>query len=710
MKIKRILLITLLVFVLVVTIIPLVGYQMLKSRDIRSFISKQVQNRTGWSLSYSNHEISLFSGIILHDLDVSGPEGFTMTAAEIQLKPSYFKLLTGTLFLKEATILQPHIRLVLGPEKSGSTQNKPATTGPSEPGKPPVGLITVLNGRLEVVRPRQTVQINGIEFSITPEGVFDGSFQPGSAGNRLIVSGNIDDRMQLEKLRAELDVSDIASLAELMDAPLPIAQLEADIELTLEPQKSGRAWNMKMETRTMELKPGFPEGNIPFQINLSGTASDKLDQITLSEGQCSIGELFFSGSGNLLPEVELQLTGHELPVADLTRLIPPDVSPFPPSLSLNGMADLKARISGSNTDVQLQFDRVKASPEGIPPLAVTGELSVSGPDIRIPEIRLEGDWLEATVQGGIGSFLSDHPTTELAVHIHRATIPPATTHKETPRVEDGSEKNHATQAEPIPVTYPDFEGVRHRIGITADRLLVNGIELLDLNGRLQADDNRVQFDLTRARVMDGDLDMKATIKPDGQGIRFTVSGNGKQIKPKDTLKWRLPLEGGIADFRFTLSGSGNRTDQIRDGLTGSVDYSLSETRLRDTPVLRQLSEILNTELAGQRVKEIKSTFSVEDGWIYTGDPVLRTEPLSIQATGRFSLAGNLDLKPKINLTAETSERLPGTLKKLTGSGPVEIPFTVTGTWSKPSVKPDTGGIVKDAADQLKKKLLKKLFK
>ncbi len=710
MKIKRIFLITLLIIVLAVAIIPLVGYQMLKSRDIRSFISKQIEARTGWSMTYSNHEISLFSGIMLHDLQVSGPDGFSMTAGEVQLKPSYFKLLTGTLYLKEATIDHPHIRLVLGTGKTVPIEDQQPQKQRSVSPKQPVGLITILEGTVDLVRPDRTVQISGIELSLTPDGTFDGTLQLGAAGNRLSASGDIDRSMQLNGLRAEIEVADIASLADLLDTPLPVTQLVADVEITMEPGESGRNWDMKIETRSMKLEAGYPQGNIPFQATLNGTASVELDRINLTKGQFSIGELFFVAKGTLLPKPQLQLNGHELPVQSLVSLIPPDVSPFPPSLSLEGVAELRASVSQTDMNVDLQFDRVKASPEGVSPLAVTGELSISGPDIRIPEIRLKGDWLEATVQGGVAKFLSDHPATELALHIRQAKLPAASSEKTLQPVETGSDGKETVEAEPVPITYPDFEGVRHQIRITADRMTVMGTELADITGNLQADDRRLQLDITQLHVLEGDLTFNAMIKPDKSGVRFVASGKGNDLKPGDRIPWRLPLDGGVADFQFNINGAGDRTDRIRESLSGTIDYTLSETVLRDTPVIRQLSEILNTPLAGQRVQQIQSVLSVKDGWVDTGSPTLKTRALSIQAAGRFSLAGSLDLAPKIHLTAETAAQLPGTLRKLAGSGPVDIPFTVTGSWSNPSVKPDTSGIVKDAADQLKKKLLNRLFK
>lgn len=709
MNIKRILLIVLLVFVLGLIIVPLAGYQMLKSRDIRAFISGQVEARTGWHLSYSDHELAFFNGIELHDLDVTGPDGFTMTAAQVRLKPSYFRLLTGTLYMKEVTVTHPYIRLGPGNDETEPvTDDQPAGES-GKNGKLPVGLVTILDGTVELVRPDQTVQINGIELSLTPDGNFNGSLQPGSSENRLTASGTMNARMQLQRLRAEMELSDIVSLGELAGTALPITQLEADIELTLEPGESGRKWGMVVEATTVKLKPEYPQGNIPLRATLNGTATDELDRLVLTDGQCSVGELVFTGTGTLLPKPDLRLAGQELPVDALARLIPPDVSPFPPSLSLEGLADLQARVSESDMDVQLQFDRVKATPEGLSPLAVTGELSISGADIRIPEIRLKGDWLEATVQGGIAAFMSDHPATELALHINRAAIPPGSSASPAQPTGTDSGVKDPAGSEPVAVTYPDFEGVKHNVRITADRLSMRGVNLLNMDARLKADDRKIRLLVNRVQALDGDVSLKADIEPAENGIRFTASGTGSNVRLGDNLPLRLPLDGGVADFTFKLNGAGNRMDRIRDALNGTIDYSLSETVLRDTPVVRRLSEILNTRLAGERVKAIQSTLSIQDGWVDTGNPVLKTRPLSITANGRFSLGGNLDLKPGVHLTGETTERLPGTLRKLTGSGPVDIPFTVTGTWTNPDVKPDTKGIVKDAADQLKKKLFEKLF-
>ena len=156
-----------------------------------------------------------------------------------------------------------------------------------------------------------------------------------------------------------------------------------------------------------------------------------------------------------------------------------------------------------------------------------------------------------------------------------------------------------------------------------------------------------------------------------------------------------------------LTGTPGHTDSF----TGKAEASLREARLQPLDFIRQIGELLQIEeLQMLKLKTAEAFFSIRDSKVVTDSLVLQSENLVIDAEGPMEFDGKLKLKARLHVNEKLRKESHGLIgnnfEKSDREGYTQMPFTITGTLSRPKtdlldkltgfrIGQDLGGLLKN---------------
>lgn len=704
MKVKRLLTILVIVVVILATMVPITGYFILKNKDIRTWIANRAAEQTGWDIRYDRHHVSLLQGLVLTELNLTGPDGLAVQARRVRLHPAYLRLITGELFIAEAEIDEPVVQFT-PTTASGTSASSPAKEDPGENTPPPIGAITVTNGTLVLQTGPEPVRISGIQLELREDGRFASSLEIGSSANTLDLSGRLQALTRLDELDGTLTIRDIRQLETVLETPLPVETIHGEIHVAVTADGDNLAVETSIELDHLVPNTTEEPVNVPVHGELVWSTNRTLDRFELASGDIQLGTARVHLSGVIRPTLTLAATLEAPALEEILSLVPPALLPFPADMKLTGPVTGTANLAQSDLQVKLKAPNLTATLPDLSPLSVQATLSADNKTLRLEPVVLAGDWLNAVLTGTVDDYLSPTPRTHLTIHVADGMLPVS-----QPVVTANTDVNREPNTAPdVPLAYPAYDGIAHDIEIRMDRFRVAGMDIQNLAATVKARETETRFQLDRATLLNGTIQGSARLVPQGAGLGISASGSATGIQLVKSIVRKAPLDGGTANINFDLNGAAETLAALKQVLQGSLQYEINDAVLRDDPIVRKVQELLKTPLVGQKVEAFNGFAEVQDGWIDVREQTLKTAPLTIHLSGRAALAGTLDFRPRVIVSKEAAANLPGTLRNLSGDGTVTIPLKISGTVSDPSVKADSSALVDQAKDKLKKKLLDKLF-
>jgi AsmA protein len=361
-------------------------------------------------------------------------------------------------------------------------------------------------------------------------------------------------------------------------------------------------------------------------------------------------------------------------------------------------------------------------------------------DLQLSALQLTLD--ETHVQGS--AAIEDLDSTALAFDLN---VSPINLDRYRPPVEKappGPAKRPATTAAaPAPAKAPtplpleslrklNAHGTLRVAGATFSNLVFTNVVM-----PLMAKDGHIHLGPTQARLYGGSYN--GDIVLDARPVQAQLSLN-EHVHDTDIgalLKAALDSSrlSGHADANVAVTGVGNTDEAIIRSLNGKIDANVKQGALVGIDVvfeMQRANSLLKREMPPQRTAgPVRTVFNALQMKSTLDKGVLRIDDLRVETDFlKIHGGGTLDtVTEAINYQLVTSvNALPATggPDRAAGSGldalkSVEVPLTITGTLSSPTVRPDIGALAKGklgqevqqkAQDLVKKKLgdkLKDLF-
>ncbi|NOZ13347.1 MAG: hypothetical protein GXO69_06825 [Acidobacteria bacterium] len=715
---KKKIVIALIAVLAVLVIVPVISYFSLKNRDLRAWVTNRIESSTDISVSMDSYELRFPAKILVHKLKLKTPAGISVSADKVAVHPSILKLVTGKLYLKSVFIGGADIFIPLdntkeetAPEKERHTGN---TTGPQygETTALPLGNLEIRNAALHIMRGGKETKISGIQLSFSPGSGFRLIMFPGDSANKLKLTGTLKNNKP-ESITGILEISKVQPLLKLLPkGDIPFEKLSGTAAFSL--RNSGNSFSFRGNFNFPALSVNLDKEilSYPMKGKFSGTASADGSHIQLNPSTLTVRSSTFSMSGKLLPNATLSFSGKNLSLQKLTELIPPSQSPFPEGTAFTGNINLSgsAGSNGVSADLLLKNDKISIS--GMDPLELAGKLHLTEKQIQITGLLLNNPRTDLNISGTIDNYLSDHGSTNLKIlgkMLNFAQKSEKKDKKSPKSHKNNSNSKKTTENKPIPISYPDFEGMTHHISCAIGSVFLPGLTLSNLKVQLIAGDKGTFLKKCSGKTLGGTFAVTGKLLPAGKGIKFSGKGQGRRLKLTGILSDKLPVTGGRLSTVFSLSGNGTDSEVIKQNINGMVKFNVSDAVLRDTPALEKVEELTGMKFIGKKMSRFDGEAKIRNGKAEISNTRMSAAGIRADFSGTVSLDGKLNVKVPVQISGEAGKKLPAKLRFMESDGKVTLPLEIKGEIQKPKVKIDMRNAEKEIRKKLKKKLLNRLF-
>jgi AsmA protein len=285
------------------------------------------------------------------------------------------------------------------------------------------------------------------------------------------------------------------------------------------------------------------------------------------------------------------------------------------------------------------------------------------------------------------------------------------------------------KAPPTPLPLEALRKLDARGTLRVASATFSNIVFTDVVMPLMAKDGHIRLGPTLARLYGGSYD--GDIVLDARPVQAQLSLNehihGTDIAALVKAAFDSARISGRADANVAVTGVGNADDAIMRSLSGKIDANVKQGALIGIDIayeLQRANALLKREVPPQRTGPARTAFhtlettgTLDKGVLRIDDLRMETDFLKVRGRGTLDTATEA-----INYQLVTSvNKLPAGGGGLDALRSVDVPLTITGTLSSPTVRPDIEALAKGklgqevqqkAGELVKKKLgdkLKDLF-
>ncbi len=486
-----------------------------------------------------------------------------------------------------------------------------------------------------------------------------------------------------------------------------------------------------------------PQG-VPLVLSLEGRVSEK--KIALKLAKLHLHTLQLTGTGEMdrgpRPAVRLRVDATEAKVDGWENILAPLRG-----YGLSGRAEIHAALQG-----EMGTGKVPR---------INGTLSLAGVRAKLPFLPNPLTDLNATL-----TFTGDRA--ELAETVARLGNSPVRVAAQVQRFSPLSLTYRLSSPElalahlraggpvgkrPEVLREVKSEGsVRAENGaLAAQAKLASGrgtladMDYTDLQTGVSVGNRVVTVERLSLRAFGGSLQASGRYDPREASPRFTVRSRVQGLELSQFVRAMFPAAPqnirGKANLDLQLAGRGTRWEEIRQTLEGQgkgevvkgalANVNIAEgvlsgvtgiaglTRLVSPRVRERYPEIFTTQ--DTTFDQLKGSATIREGKVQTEDVVIAAADYLARGRGWFALDGALDVRGVLSLSKRVSDDIVTEVREgkylLNDQGRLEVPFTLAGTWPRPTPKPDLEyvaralvqrGALKKGEEEIEKALRKRL--
>jgi AsmA protein len=430
--------------------------------------------------------------------------------------------------------------------------------------------------------------------------------------------------------------------------------------------------------------------------------------------------------GDLLADVKgdrlrAEITLPAIAISELLGSLPDNMLMLPAELNLSGRLAAQIVLDGLVSEPgnllrsgQIDLDHVIAQ-SGSLQSDINGSVVLKNKSIKTEKFVITVNNQRFVVDAQIVDFMRRPVQAKLnvsSVHINLDRFLPA-----------AKEGNDAVpSAEPL--TQEEIGPFDLPLDLTAtiqvEELLYRGLLVRNLAARLNLKKNRLTIDQADVEVADGTIKSSGHVNLGVKGLRYGGVVNLYNIKINPVVSVLQPELSesifGVVNGQLETIGAGTVPAIIKKNISGIGRFDLSTAKLTRIPALDSAADLLGVaELSEITVDEGHVVLKIDNG---VADLDLKTKSVDFRQStnGTISFAGQLRLRSTLSFSPKLSKKLDR--RKVTGGvltdedGWTHVPIRVKGNYTSPKVVLDMTAISRQAQqgaiDKWTKKLRKKI--
>ncbi|ABA88562.1 hypothetical protein Pcar_1313 [Syntrophotalea carbinolica DSM 2380] len=736
---------------------------LISSEQVREAVLPLAKNALQRDVVLGDIDISLFSGIVLHDLTVMDKEGRTpfVEAGTVRLRYRFWPLLKLKVVVDEIGLEQPRLRVVRNADGSFNfsdllqrkqTAGSQIQTSASETGEGRsfdllVSEVLLSDGKVQFVdyqpNPDNPFTLELTEFKVRAENISATHVFPIEAEvainqARLAASGQVDPSAKGGQLKihlTDLNAPDFSAYYQKQKAVgLKALKINADLDVEGTVGQLHTAGRIVLDG--LHLEPAATSGRTIRDLDISLDYDLELDRsagvVDLKRGHLLVGGLPVDVQGRAepfggTPSVDGTLSLSRLDLATLPKLLPPALLGNVPALKPGGFVHGRFHLAGSLKDPkallktgEVRLESVQITAGNLRP-EVTGTLTLAKDTLHgrqlnlvLGEDRALLDLKAANLLGKPIRINSDLAADRLQLDALLGS-----------KAAVGGKKQQGSQpsAKTVQKQLGPFDLPVIAVGtLHVGQALWRGLLIEDLSARYQLKNNIFTLEQFSGKTAGGTFSETAHVDLSKPGLAYKTHIETSGIQSDSMFTALAPKMAGtvfgLLNLNVDLQGRGTGLEGLKQSLSGSGDLKVADGKITGAGLVSGLADFLDLEeLRVLRFAQAAGQLEVKDGRVQV-DGHLAGEQVRLRPTGSVGLDGTLDVGLPVRLAPALTARLDSQNKFsrfLTDSqGWGELPLKVTGTVKAPRFALDTaalsGSIRRGVQQQLQKTLEEKVFK
>lgn len=749
--------------VLVIALLVLARF-LITSDQVRKAVLPKAQEALQRDVALGEIDISIFSGIVLHDLRVMDKQGEVpfVAADAVELRYRFWPLLRLKVVVDEVRLEQPQVRIVRNADGTFNfsdlleqrTTEAPATAEEeaetADQGRALdllVSEVLVSDGRVRFVdyqqNPDQPFTLDLSQLNLRAKNISASRSFPLEAGvlinqAKLMVKGQVDPAARGGQLNIRLTDFNLPDFAPYYQKPdgAAVRSLQIDCDLDVEGTAQQFRSTGRIDLKDLQLASATagkapvsgPPVTLEYELAFDGPAG----VADLKRGRLLVGDLPIDAQGQLMlledrREIDAQVTIDELDLASLSKTLPAALLGNLPAMQPAGLVRARLQLAGplSRPKTLLKSGTVSLEDVAITAGALrprlSGDLSLSGDAVRGRKLNLvlgeDRALLDLTAEN-----LTDKPiriTTGLTAE--RLQLD-ALLGQKSAAGKDGSggpkADGVAVRKELGPYDLPLAAQGTLQVG----QALWRGLVIQDLNARYQLKDNILTLEEFGGKTAGGTFSETARVDLTRPGLAYRTHIETRTLQIDPLLSAFVPKASGttfgLLNLEVDMQGRGTGLEALQNSLSGNGSLTIADGRITGAGLVEGLADFFDLEeLRVLRFSRAAGQLVVKDGRVQL-DGNLAGEQVRLAPTGSVGLDGSLDvglpvrLAPALTARLDTAGKFSRFLTDAEGWG--SLPLKLTGTVTAPRFALDTaalgGDIRRGVQEQLQKTLQEKLFK
>lgn len=338
-------------------------------------------------------------------------------------------------------------------------------------------------------------------------------------------------------------------------------------------------------------------------------------------------------------------------------------------------------------------------------LNATGELSVR--HSVIPELRFNLN----TALLDVDALQAEWRTTPVAAPADEQAVSAAAPASTLPAASAADEPDLSA-----------LKGIKVDGQLAADKVLVQGIELEQLDIRINIDQGKVTLDQVQAQLYEGKIEARGELDVNTDPVRFQVQKTLTGVNARELLTAAAGIDylEGRADLSFDLSGSGLTSDAIKRSVKGTSELKVADGALNGVNIAalirRAHAKVKGLPLPAEEAVEktdfsaLTADFTIGKGKVSTENLHMASPLLRIDGEGETRL-----LDESLDVLLNTA--IVGSLKGQDGEELSELkniilPVRISGSYQQPKYSLDLQQVfdlyLREKADKEAERLKRKL--
>jgi len=748
------------VVVLVALVIGLVvlAKVLITPERVRATVVPMAEKALARDVSLGEIQVSLFSGIELHDLTVSEQEGGEAFIASdlVRLRYQLLPLLAMRVVIDEVLIEAPRIRVerfagnrynfsdLLGEENTADSEPGGSGADASEGIATPLGLLVtevrITDGQLvffdHLVNGKAPYRHEITAFNLSASDItLDGKVPVTVSGKlndaKLDLQGTLG--LQPPAMHGDLTLTGLDALQfkHYFEDALPgtldglLLGLETSFEGSPEQVTAvGRltADNLNLTLTDMPEAP-LEDARIGIDYDLAMDLGQ--DQLTLDRLEVDFNGIKMAAKGSVatltatpradltvdIPNLDLRTAVQALP----SGLLGPSVAELDPAGQITAQATLGGSIDQPQQMLQnasLTLDKVQASAGGQRP-SLDGRLLLENDQLRSENLLLGLGENQAEITLTVSNLFQPVKVVRADLRSERFLLDPLLGGAAAAGSGGSETEPAAGEASKLgPFDIP----VRAEGEIRIAETVYKGMTVQDFAADYSLRDNVLTISRMDGRVAGGQFTNSGQVDLGREGLAYTADLDLQAIQANPLLSAFAPAAAGVLfgqlDLALGLEGAGTEWPTIRKQLDGKGNLLLRNGKLVSPELVNGLANVLNLgDLKELVFDTFKGNLRIENGKVLL-DGSVNSSRIKLYPKGSIGLDGSLDmgldtrLNPELAARADAGGKVTRYLKD--DQGWTRLPLQLGGSFGSPSFGLDAKGLQQSATQAVKEEIGKKL--